>query len=115
MRGELRVLLLALLVAAASADQCEQDADCAPASCCHSTMCVPATTAPKCSAASTSACECAPFTLDCGGTCKCNVATKKCEGHLSASHESFFSTKHKRYGYMHVRVKGKPHNHGGTG
>jgi hypothetical protein len=107
--GLLRVVVAAavLLVGLCSAvDQCTKDADCAPASCCHSTMCVHATSAPKCP---TTNCDpCAPFTLDCGGSCKCNTATNKCEGHLAGGHGNFFATKHRKYTYIHVKVKGKP-------
>jgi hypothetical protein len=102
----------ALLVTFASCEmQCAKDDDCAPASCCHSTLCVPTSRAPKCQGI---ACDgCAPFTLDCGGHCGCNAATQQCEGHLANTHGDFFSTKHKKYGYIHTRVRGKPGGHGG--
>ena len=102
-------LALLLVCGAAGEPQCATDKDCAPAACCHSTMCVSAATAPKCT---TGACDgCAPFTLDCGGSCTCNVATKQCEGHLANTHADFFGAKHKKYGYIHTRVRGKPGGH----
>jgi hypothetical protein len=107
--GAALVLMIAIVCVARAADQCTTDTDCAPASCCHSTMCVPTTSAPKCPTPNT--CDpCAPFTLDCGGSCKCNTATNKCEGHLAGGHGNFFATKHRRYTYIHVRVRGKPKN-----
>lgn len=78
-------------------------------------MCVNVMEAPKCPKPPQCG-ECAGFTLDCGGHCQCNPVSKQCEGILAPGHSEFYSTKRKKYGYVHVRVKGpKPHNHAGTG
>ena len=70
------LLLMAIFTAAtadsgSSAPDCKVDADCQPSSCCHATHCV-AAHAQKDSCENTMcSAHCLPFTLDCGGTCKC--------------------------------------------
>lgn len=51
-------------------NSCESDEDCVPASCCHSTGCVPKSKAPTCDGVMCTM-ECQPNTLDCGGSCSC--------------------------------------------
>jgi hypothetical protein len=121
------LVVLALLVAsiAAMPQQCTADADCVPATCCHSTICVNKQDRPTdCANKVCSDPVCAPYTLDCGGTCGCNAATKQCEGTLMKNHHEDTTVQHgkaakgdkiRRYGYIHVRVKGPyaGHHHAG--
>ena len=51
--------------------ECEVDADCVKASCCHASSCVAVNEAPSCEGLFCTS-ECAPGTLDCGGACYCN-------------------------------------------
>src|SRR5690606_16397096 len=50
--------------------QCQTDADCVPASCCHPDQCVPKDEAPDCSDTFCTR-DCRGGTLDCGGRCLC--------------------------------------------
>lgn len=50
---------------------CEIDADCVPASCCHSDSCINKNYVPNCEDIACSL-ECRPGTLDCGGKCSCS-------------------------------------------
>jgi len=57
--------------------QCNSDADCVAAACCHATSCVPKTGAPNCTGKLCTA-ECVPNTLDCGqGSCICQKGVCK--------------------------------------
>jgi len=68
------VLLLVHLSAAADNNECSVDDDCVPSSCCHASGCISARTAAKqhldCDGKLCTA-QCLPFTLDCGGFCRC--------------------------------------------
>lgn len=71
--------------AAGAAISCKTDAECVPATCCHSNSCVHVSLKPDCDATPcTRICE--PMTLDCGGSCAC--VEGKCQpGKLYAAPE----------------------------
>ena len=116
----LAILSLAVYVDARAA-QCRGDTDCFPATCCHAAICVTKAEMEKCDGKTCSQ-ECQPFTMDCGGKCVCN-AEHRCAAVLN--NKSFApvgggiagdaggSHHHKKYTYIHVRVKGYPKHHGG--
>ncbi len=83
--ARLALLLVAVLLVAASpaAAKCTQNSECRPSSCCHALSCVDAASAPNCDDAMCTA-QCIPFTLDCGGVCRCSSATGECEAAMRA-------------------------------
>lgn len=50
--------------------ECSINTDCVPAACCHAKECVPRSQAPNCKGMMCTM-ECAPGTIDCGGSCQC--------------------------------------------
>jgi len=67
------LILLALLVFLVSCapNECNTDADCVMASCCHASECASREKAPDCSEALCTL-NCEPNTMDCGqGSCQC--------------------------------------------
>ena len=69
------VLLLATTAIATENDaapDCKVDADCQPSSCCHATHCVAASTLKDRCEDTMCPAQCLPFTLDCGGRCRCS-------------------------------------------
>jgi hypothetical protein len=59
--------------------ECTTDSDCIPAQCCHPTTCIPVEKKGVCNLACTM--NCAPGTLDCGGSCTCEEG--KCIANLN--------------------------------
>ena len=55
--------------------ECSVNYDCVPSSCCHASSCVSKASAPKCEGVFCTQ-QCAPGTLDCGGSCACEA--KRC-------------------------------------
>jgi|GEM_PF-6697583 len=53
------------------APECTTDIDCVKDVCCHAAGCVPKEDAPNCVAMMMCTQNCAPYTLDCGGSCVC--------------------------------------------
>jgi len=51
---------------------CQTNTDCVPATCCHSTACVPSGQAPNCDGVACTM-ECRGGTLDCSGSCACEA------------------------------------------
>jgi len=67
----LLVLLLILIVGCQGKKECQTNADCAAATCCHADSCVAKENAPNCEGVFCSM-ECKPYTMDCGqGSCVC--------------------------------------------
>ena len=107
------VLVFSCVLGMAYGAECSTDTDCRPNTCCHSALCVAATSAPACGATQCSS-DCQPFTLDCGGKCFCSE-TGKCSAILSnvGSPVSYSgggaaggsTDKKKKYTYGYQRVK----------
>lgn len=114
-----------------SAD-CNADTDCAPAACCHATLCQPVKAAPKCDKRQKCDGGCLAFTTDCGGKCVCNVigkcaasynatltrealAAEAAAGAGGAAGGAAGGTGRTRYtyGYRHFRGFPRPHHAGG--
>ncbi|CUG90851.1 Hypothetical protein, putative [Bodo saltans] len=66
-------LILFALVATSSSTECGSDDDCLPSTCCHATSCVHKSKVDPSKDCSVTLCraKCEPFTLDCGGECRC--------------------------------------------
>jgi len=67
----LSFLLILFFIIGCQKQNCQLDADCVPATCCHATAAVPKNLAPECE---NNICtqECVPNTLDCGqGEIRC--------------------------------------------
>jgi hypothetical protein len=77
------LMLLIFIKETTAAAECSADDDCVPLTCCHATSCVPARLAEQ--NCSDTMCDghCRPFTLDCGGSCRCN-SRGKCSSFLRA-------------------------------
>ncbi|MFH0870153.1 MAG: hypothetical protein V1866_03795 [archaeon] len=58
--------------------ECAVDEDCVPEQCCHATSCIAASKKGVCNLACTM--NCAPNSLDCGGSCACESG--KCVAHF---------------------------------
>lgn len=73
-----------------SALSCTADSDCVPASCCHSTSCVPRNQAPDCTDVMCTL-DCKEGTTDCGGGCYCDEG--KCSTILYGPNNTFVKAK----------------------
>ena len=112
------VIVALLAVSVLAKDQCKLDSDCVPATCCHSTICVNKAEGPTETCAPEGCAPCQAYTLDCGGTCGCNQATKQCEGTLVSNNDHAAqaigqqhhnnAAKKKKYGYTYIHVRGWP-------
>lgn len=72
----LQLLLVASLLVAlvfAASTECDSDDDCLPSTCCHATSCVHRSKVDASKDCSVTLCKatCVPFSLDCGGECRC--------------------------------------------
>lgn len=116
----LMVVAVVLTVTPSSvlAGECRADNDCVPATCCHSSICVPKGEETKCSGGETCSTECRPFTVDCGGKCFC-TELKKCAALLNLGvdpghhDDGVLPHKKKKYTYGYTKVRGFPKKHGG--
>lgn len=87
--------------------RCTVDADCVPSSCCHATACISAASVSKdCSDVLCNA-ICKPFTLDCGGECRC--VNRNCSSVIRAGRPppgvEFKPPSEAPKGFQYVRVK----------
>ena len=71
------LILLFFAACTPAVKECAVDSDCVKDSCCHATGCVQKENAPNCEGSFCSQ-ECAPGSLDCGGSCGC--VEGKCAG-----------------------------------
>mmetsp|Transcript_28518 Transcript_28518/g.32970 ORF Transcript_28518/g.32970 Transcript_28518/m.32970 type:complete len:147 (-) Transcript_28518:220-660(-) len=88
--------------------RCTMDADCVPSSCCHATSCI-RNSSPTLKDCSDVLCNavCKPFTLDCGGECRCvnQNCTSVIRSGRSPPGVEFKAPTEQPKGFAYVKVK----------